>query len=182
MSLQEQLKKSGLVDEKKAKQLKRAKLKEEKLVRKNQVSSSEELQLALQRKKDLQLEKQAQANKDRQLNQDRNVAAQSNALKAQIKQLVESNRVKPDGDKKYGYVDAGKIKNLWVNQQQLDQLSRGVLCIVSHSSNAALVPRVIAEKIEQRDPAAVLHKVDTNGESLEDDPYAKYEIPDDLDW
>jgi hypothetical protein len=182
MSLQEQLKKSGLVDEKKAKQLKRAKLKEDKLVRKNQVSSSEELQLALQRKKQLQLEKAAQVNKDKLLNQEKHAAAQNIALKAQINQLVESNRVKPDGDKKYGYVDAGKIKNLWVNQLQLDQLSRGVLCIVSHASGATMVPRVIADKIEQRNSAVVLHKTETKVASLDDDPYAKYEIPDDLDW
>ena len=176
MSLQEQLKKSGLVDEKKAKQLKRAKVKQEKLVRKNQAPGNEERKLELQR------EKQALAAKDRLLNQERNAAAQAAALKAQINQLVETNSVKPDGDKKYGYVEGGKIKNLWVNQQQLDQLSRGALCIVRHSSGATLVPRVVAEKIEQRDSAVILHKVDNNSMANEDDPYSKYEIPDDLDW
>ena len=176
MSLQDQLKKSGLVDDKKAKQLQRAKVKQEKLVRKNQAPGNEERKLELQRKKD------AQAAKDRQLNLERNAAAQSKALKAQINQLVETHRVKPEGDKKYGYVDEGKIKNLWVSQLQLEQLSKGSLCIVSHSSGAALVPRIVAEKIEQRNPVVVLHKVATSGEVAEDDLYAQYEIPDDLDW
>ncbi|MFT4861538.1 MAG: hypothetical protein ACI95C_000748 [Pseudohongiellaceae bacterium] len=176
MSLQEQLKKSGLVDEKKAKQLKRAKVKQEKLVRKNQAPSDAERKLELLR------EKQALAAKDRQLNQQKNAVAQNAALKAQINQLVETNSVKPDGDKKYGYVDAGKIKNLWINQAQIDQLSRGILCIVSHASGGVLVPRAVAEKIQQRDASAILHKVEANGAPAEDDPYAKYEIPDDLDW
>jgi uncharacterized protein len=176
MSLQDQLKKSGLVDEKKAKQLKRAKLKQEKLVRKNQVPNSD------QQKLELKKQKQAQAEKDRLLNQQKNAHAMAGALQAQINQLIEANRIKPDGDNKFGYIDGGKIKHLWVSQPQIDRLSRGSLCIVTGTNGVALVSKEIAEKIQLRDSKAVLHKGESTEANAEDDPYAKYEIPDDLDW
>lgn len=176
MSLQEQLKNSGLVDEKKAKQLKRAKLKEEKLARKKQ-GPGNEIQ-----KQELKQQREAQAAKDRQLNLEKNALAHSAAVLAQINQLVETNRVKPDGDKKYGYLDGGKIKSLWVSQQQIDKLSLGTLCIVKHANSVALVPKAIAAKIEQRDPAVILNKAVDKDTTVEDDYYGKYVIPDDLDW
>ena len=61
-SLQDQLKKSGLVDDKKAKQLKRAKNIQEKLARKTKSPSVDETKLALERAKAEQVER------DRQLN------------------------------------------------------------------------------------------------------------------
>jgi uncharacterized protein YaiL (DUF2058 family) len=61
-SLQDQLKKSGLVDDKKAKRLKRAKNKQEKLARKTKSPSVDEAKLALEKAKAEQVER------DRQLN------------------------------------------------------------------------------------------------------------------
>ncbi len=176
MSLQEQLKKSGLVDDKKAKQLQRAKIKEEKIARKNAGKSPNP------KAQQLDLERAAQAEKDRLLNQEKNAAANLSALKSQIKQLIESNGISPDGDKKFGYVVEGKIKQIWLSQQQIDKLSHGELCLVQCSGPVTLVLKQVAEKIAQRYPSALLHKAENTSAKSDDDSYAQYKIPDDLDW
>jgi uncharacterized protein YaiL (DUF2058 family) len=177
-SLQDQLKKSGLIDDKKAKQLKRAKLKEEKLVRK---STGKKVAID-ERQVELDRQKAEQVNKDRQLNLEKNAKEQRKAIAAQVKQLVEVNSIRIEGDKKYSFVDGSKIKNLWISQQQVDQLSNGQIVIVRNSDKVALVPTMVADKIGQRDSSLIVFKAKKNEEVSADDPYADYQIPDDLDW
>ncbi len=179
-SLQDQLKKSGLVDNKKAKELERAKKKQEKLARKTKHSSVDEAKLALDKAK---AEKVA---RDRQLNLEKNQQAEQRALAAQIKQLIEMNIVRKEGDQKFNFSDANVIKHMYVSQAQIDQLSRGSLAIVAQKSGKdhsyVLVPMGVVLKIEQRDPKAVVFKAQENTISDEDDPYADFQIPDDLTW
>lgn len=180
ISLQEQLKKSGLINEKKAKQLKRAKGKEEKLARKGKNPGVDPRKLELEK---IKAEKTA---KDRQLNQEKNARAERKAIEAQIKQLIEMNTISKDGEQKFGFTEAGKIKHIWVSQTQLEQLSHGTIAIVLQKSSQAnqhvLVPMAVAEKIAQRDENVVVFKADQTTVSEEDDPYADYQIPDDLTW
>lgn len=180
ISLQDQLKKSGLVDEKKAKQLSRAKRKQEKLARKEKNPGADP------RKSELEKTKKEKAARDRQLNQEKNARAELKAIAAQIKQLISMNAIAKDGDQKFSFTEAGKIKHIWVSQTQIDQLSRGTIAIVNQSSSQAnqhvLVPMVVAEKIAQRDDSAVVFKADKSTDSEDDDPYADYQIPDDLTW
>jgi hypothetical protein len=179
-SLQDQLKKAGLVDDKKAKQLKRAKSKQEKMARKTKSPSVDQAKLELERAKAEKIER------DRQLNLEKNKKAEQVALAAQIKQLVDMNTVAKDGDQKFNFSDANVIKHIYVSQKQIDQLSRGALAIVAHKDgqnrNYVLVPMVVAEKIEQRDAKAVIFKAEKNTTSEEDDFYADFQIPDDLTW
>lgn len=179
-SLQDQLKKSGLIDDKKAKQLKRAKNKQEKLARKTKNPAVDEHKLELERAKS---EKVA---KDRQLNLEKNKQAEKHALAAQIKQLIEMNIVPKDGDQKFSFSDTNVIKHMYVSQTQIDQLSRGTLAIVTQKDgqklNYVLVPMGVAKKIEQRDAAVVVFKAQENTVGEEDDPYADFQIPDDLTW
>ena len=179
-SLQDQLKKSGLVDYKKAKQLKRAKNIQEKLARKTKSPSVDETKLALEKAKAEQVER------DRQLNLEKNKQAEQNAIAAQIKQLIEMNAIGKEGDQKFNFTDANVIKHMYVSQAQVDQLSRGTLAIVAQKNgkdrNYVLVPMGVALKIEQRDPQVVLFKAQENTTIDEDDPYAEFQIPDGLTW
>ena len=179
-SLQDQLKKSGLVDDKKSKRLKRAKNKQEKLARKTKSPSVHEAKLALEKAKAEQVER------DRQLNLEKNKQAEQNALAAQIKQLIEMNAISKEGDQKFNFTDANVIKHMYVSQAQVDQLSRGTLAIVVQKNgkdrNYVLVPMGVALKIEQRDQEVVLFKAQENTTIDEDDPYAEFQIPDDLTW
>ncbi|MFT4887232.1 MAG: hypothetical protein ACJAS2_002553 [Pseudohongiellaceae bacterium] len=182
-SLQDQLKNSGLIDDKKAKQLKRAKSKEEKVARK---ASGKGLAVD-ERKLELDRKKAEQVEKDRKLNQEKNAKQQHKAVNAQIKQLIQKNSIVlgaegKGGDKKYSFADGGKIKHLWISQLQVSQLSQGQIAIVRSLDKAVLVPLIVAEKIAQRDPSAILFKAEKNVTLAADDPYADYKIPDDLDW
>jgi len=189
LSLQDQLKKSGLVDDKKAKELERAKLKEGKLARQsaNKVKKKDKKLQTEERKRELYRIKSEQIAKDKQLNQEKNTRAQRNAINAQIGQLIETNAIaQGDGDraaeKKYSFADGSKIKHLWISKQQVDQLSQGSIVIVKHSEKYALVPAVVADKIAQRDSESIVFRAEKNAASSVDDPYADYQIPDDLDW
>jgi uncharacterized protein YaiL (DUF2058 family) len=58
----------------------------------------------------------------------------------------------------------------------------GRLAIVRHAGATELVPRVIADKIAERDASIVVRVNKTSTEVDADDPYAAFQIPDDLMW
>jgi hypothetical protein len=179
-SLQDQLLNAGMVDAKKAKQVAKDKRREAKLVRKGEAVANDEAKLAAQ-------QKQAQkAAKDRALNQQNQLQAEQKAVAAQIKQLIKSHRIeRNNNDIGYQFVDGKKIKKLYVDATQQRQLEKGHIGIVLLEGEYQLVAAIVAEKIQQRDAQTVVllntkkEAADTNDE---DDPYADFEIPDDLMW
>ncbi|WP_372988179.1 DUF2058 domain-containing protein [Marinobacter sp.] len=176
-SLQDQLLKAGLADEKKAKAIRSEKRKQRKQQPKGAVQVNEAEIRARQARED-------KAERDRQLNLQRQKEAEKKAIQAQIRQLVETNRLdRSRGETSYQFVDGKKIKKILVDDTMVDQLSRGRLAVVRLGENYDVVPEKVARKIMERDegPVVVLHdrKQDDQGE---DDPYAGYEIPDDLMW
>jgi len=58
----------------------------------------------------------------------------------------------------------------------------GRLVIVVLNGVAELVPRVIADKIAERDATLVVRVNKSATVAEEDDPYAAFQIPDDLMW
>lgn len=178
ISLQDQLKKSGLVDEKKAKQLKRAKQKAEK---QNRTKKRDKATPANNPLSEQRLE---QIRRDKELNEKRNLEAQQRAVIAQVKQLIQSNLIRHEGDSKYSFPDAGVIKQLWVSDSIFQQLSRGRLSIVRVGAGYGVVATAVAEKIAQRaaDTVVFTAAIDDSKAIEEDDPYADYQIPDDLMW
>jgi len=176
-SLQDQLLKAGLADEKKAKAIRSEKRKQRKQQPKGAVQVNEAEIRARQAREE-------KAEKDRQLNLQRQKEAEKKAIQAQIRQLVETNRLdRSRGETSYQFVDGKKIKKILVDDTMVDQLSRGRLAVVRLGENYDVVPEKVARKIMERDEGAVvvLHdrKQDDEGD---DDPYAGYEIPDDLMW
>ena len=61
-------------------------------------------------------------------------------------------------------------------------LMAGRLVIVVQNGATELVPRVVADKIAERDPKMVVRVNKTVAAVEEDDPYAAFQIPDDLMW
>ena len=176
-SLQDQLLNTGLVDEKKLKQHKRAKRKQAKQQGKGP-APVDEIKLAAKQTR------AQQAERDRELNQVLQQQAQQKAIAAQILQLIERHRIdRGKGDVAYQFADAGKIKKLYVNDLLQRQLAGGQIAIVRQGNAYQLIPATIAAKIAERDADAVLvlHQLDTEAVD-EDDPYADYPIPDDLMW
>ena len=175
-SLQEQLLKAGIADEKKAKKIKQEQRKAKKANKgKPQV---DEGKLAAQR---ALAEK---AERDREINRQRQAEVEKKAIYAQILQLVDINKVdRKQGDIAFQFTDGKKIKRIYVTNALQEQLVKGLLAIVKVRDNFELVPAVIADKIIQRDASViVLHNDKPADQPEEDDPYADYQIPDDLMW
>lgn len=178
LSLQEQLLKSGLASEAKAKQVKAEKRKQSKQQRNNGVEALDGLKL------DVEHTRLQQAAYDRELNQLRNQAEEQKALAAQIKQIVEQNRIaKDDNGIAYQFSDENKVKSLYVAKKVREALIGGRAGIIKLDNGYEIVPAEIAIKIQERDAASVVVlNLDTQDVDKADDPYANYQIPDDLLW
>ena len=125
------------------------------------------------------------AKKDKKLNEQRQAEAAKKQLAAQIKQLVDGSKLdRSEGETSYSFTFKKKIKSIYVTPEQQKQLSRDQVVIISLGDERfELVPKMVAEKIAERDAKSVI-KNDTvsSTEQAKDDPYADYQIPDDLVW
>ncbi|NOX92284.1 MAG: DUF2058 domain-containing protein [Gammaproteobacteria bacterium] len=178
-SLFEQLKKTGLVDDKKAKQAKHSQYKNKKQKsKKGAPTQVDEATLLAQKTHAEKVER------DRQLNQAKKTEAGHKAITAQIKQLIETNRIEDGGgDVVYNFTDANVVKHLYISEQTHTHLIAGRLAIAKLGDTYELVPVPVAEKIKQRDEQCIiLCGPSTRVESSREDPYADYKIPDDLMW
>lgn len=176
-SLQEQFLKAGLVDKKKVKQANQEKSKQKKDERRSGTQSVDEIRLAA-------LETQRRnAERARELNAQRDAAATQKAIAAQIVQMVQQNRQsRGAGDIPYNFTHDNKIKRLYVSARVQADLMAGRLAIVCQGEAIELVPRVIADKIAERDASLVVRVNKPSTEVDADDPYADFKIPDDLMW
>ena len=181
-SLQEQLLKAGLVDKSKANKAKKEKQKQSKVARNTAAKAVSKEKTIAQQEQALRVER------DRELNQQKQKQVEQKAAFAQIKQLIELNKIdRGQGEVAYSFVYKNKVMKIFVTEDIKKQLSLGRLAIVRLILKSErlfeVVPAAVAEKIAQRDENSVLQLIpkDDKTES-EDDPYANYQIPDDLTW
>jgi len=179
LSLQEQLLKAGLTDKKKAKAAEKHKKKNVKAARKGEEVVDEAKVAAEQARQ----EKMA---KDKELNEQRKAEQEEKAIAAQIKQMIEMNSIKEEGDIAYNFKAGTKVKKIYVSQAIQDRLACGTLAIAAISINDMtfhVIPVPVAEKIQQRKPEHLIAIAEKSADvPAEDDPYAEYQIPDDLMW
>lgn len=177
VSLQEQLLKAGLVDKNKVKKVNQDKSKQVKVERRTGEQTVNEARLAA-------LETQRKnAERARELNAQRDDAARQKMAMAQIAQMVEKNRQsKGGGDIAYNFTHGTRIERIYVSAAVQAHLVAGRLAIVCQGGVTELVPRVIADKIAERDASLVVRVNKPSTEVDADDPYAAYQIPDDLTW
>ncbi|QRX83701.1 DUF2058 domain-containing protein [Glaciimonas sp. PAMC28666] len=176
-SLQEQFLKAGLIDKNKAKLAHQDKSKQQKVERRTGTQSVNETRVAAQ---DAQ---RKNADRARELNAQRDAAAAQKEIAAQIAQMVLKNRQsKGAGDIAYNFNNGGKIERLYVSAAVQAHLMAGRLVIVCQGGTPELLPRIIADKIAERDASIVVRVNKTSTEIDADDPYAAFQIPDDLMW
>ncbi|CAQ91499.1 nucleoprotein/polynucleotide-associated enzyme [Escherichia fergusonii ATCC 35469] len=176
LTLQEQLLKAGLVTSKKAAKVQRT-------AKKSRVQAREAREAVEENKK-------AQLERDKQLSEQQKQAALVKEYKAQIKQLIEMNRITVSrGDIGFNFTDNNLIKKIEVDKTTQTQLINGRLAIArliidsNGESEYAIIPASVADKIAQRDATfIVLNSALSQEEQDEDDPYADFKIPDDLMW
>ena len=176
-SLQEQFLKAGLVDKKKAKQVSHEKSNQKKADRRAGTEQVDAARLAA-------VEAQRQyAERARELNARRDATAAQKAIAAQIAQMIQQNRQsKGNGDIAYNFTHDNKIKRIHVSAAVQAHIAAEHLVIVCAGESVELVPRVIADKIAERDPAMVVRVKKCSAELDPDDPYADFKVPDDLMW
>ncbi|EPL3701935.1 DUF2058 domain-containing protein [Morganella morganii] len=176
LTLQEQMLKAGLVTSKKMDKVRRT-------AKKSRVQAREAREAVEENKK-------AQLERDKQLSEQQKQAVLSREYKAQVKQLIEMNRIIiSKGSIDFNFTDNNVIKSITVDKTTQSQLISGRLAIArlstenSSVSEYAIIPAVVADKIIQRDAESiVLNNALAQDEADEDDPYADFKIPDDLMW
>lgn len=178
LSLQDQLLKSGLTSDAKAKQIKTEKRKQAKVQRNNGVEMVDEIKLSAEQAR------QQQAERDRELNRLKQQAEAQKALAAQIVQISQLNRIEQDSNGlAYQFNHQNKVKTVYVSEKVREALINGRAGIIGLDSGYEIVPAEIARKIQDRDAnrVVVLNQI-SQATLAEDDPYADYQIPDDLMW
>ncbi|MGX9416780.1 DUF2058 domain-containing protein [Vibrio sp. WJH972] len=170
LTLQEQMLKAGLVNEKKLKKAKKG-------AKKSRVQARE-VKAAVEEQKQQQLER------DKELNNQNNQQRIKREIQAQIVQLISMNKVdRKDGEIKYNFTDGTLVKSLYVDELIRNQLIKGILAIARDGENYAVIPSSVANKIGQRDNDYIIdQKVQEPDTIAEDDPYADFVVPDDLMW
>ncbi|ACX88618.1 Protein of unknown function DUF2058 [Pectobacterium parmentieri WPP163] len=176
LTLQEQMLKAGLVTSKKMAKVQRT-------AKKSRVQAREAREAVEENKK-------AQLERDKQLSEQQKQATLSKEYKAQVKQLIEMNRIDVSkGNIGFNFTDNNLIKKIDVDKLTQAQLISGRLAIArwvldnSGESEYAIIPAIVADKIMQRDAdSIVLNSALSQEEQDEEDPYADFKVPDDLMW
>jgi len=175
---QEQFLKSGLVSDQQVKKARTEQRKDKR--RRGQTTEAEEARRAAQQAAALKAEQ------DRQREQQRQAEARKKAQRAEIKQLINTHRQDTkDAEIAYNFAWGDKVKQLKVHRAQQRQLASGALAIAVWDGAFFLVNREAAEKIAQRDPSylAVFNQKEASTAATDsDDPYADFQVPDDLIW
>lgn len=82
----------------------------------------------------------------------------------------------------YNFEHRKKVNRIYVNPEMKQQVIDGKLGIARIEGRYELIPKSIAEKIQQRNEKRVV-LFDNNEEIVdENDPYAEFQVPDDLTW
>ncbi|MCP5157052.1 MAG: DUF2058 domain-containing protein [Ectothiorhodospiraceae bacterium] len=175
-SLQDQLKRSGLVSDQ---QVRDHRAKQRK-ARKQGAAASEVTEEARAAAARAAAEK---AERDRALARERASEAEARERTAQARQLIERHRLAlPDGEEAYNFVDGTVVRRLLVGVKTRDALAAGRLVVVRDGEGYAVVPTDVGERIAAREPGAIVHAASGGDDADGGDEYAGYEVPDDLRW
>ena len=174
-ALQAQLLKAGLVDNKKAKKLSKQ------AVHEQRTGQSNEAEL----KAKIAQDQQEKLARDQALDLEKKRLLQGKELKAAIVQMINQHKIKnTDGEIAYQFIDDNKVKKIYLNQQIYNALVAGSLIIAKEADSYAVLPKALAERINDKmEGFIIVNNSEKNEQTTdEDDPYAAYVIPDDLMW
>lgn len=173
-SLRDQLLKAGLVDKSKVQQAK-------KQTRQQKRSKG----AGAQRDSVAQAVQKAQSDKaarDRDLNRQKEIKLAVKARKGLLRDYVEKNKLNdPAAQEVFNFVQGSSVKRLYVNPAQRTRLGDGSLAIVQVGERYYLVPVEVSRKILEMAADTFVYVVE-QAKPAENDPYADYQVPDDLMW
>ena len=181
-SLQDQLLKAGLTTKQKTRQAnvdKRKKNKQKRSGVKHESTLQEQVQQNLVKAK---TDKKTKDNALNELKQQQLIVKEA---QLRIKQILTHHQIKNvSGDNDYNYTFETTIKKLSLDTVTHKALVNGQLALCGLDDVTYIVTRETAEKLSELDKSVVLVQndkaLDENVD--EDDPYADYQIPDDMMW
>lgn len=173
----DQFLKAGLVSKSRLDKARKSRNKQQKQKQKQKIEVVDEAAVAARQAA------AGQAARDRELNRRQKEEAGRREIQAQVRQLVELNRLPRDhGEVGYNFQDGTAIRKILVTEEIRDKLGRGLLAIARFDDGYEVIPSVVAEKIMLREASCIVSNEPTGQEHGEDDPYADYKVPDDLMW
>lgn len=181
-SLQDQLLKAGLTTKQKARQASTSTRKANKQKRSG-VDHGASLQEQVQQ--DLVKSNKEKVAKDLALNALKKQQLQDKEQQLRILQILKHHQLKNvNGDTEYNYTYENKIKKLFVDATTHKALINGRLALCGLDGITYLVTTETAAKLATLDSKVLLVQNDkvVSNEIDEDDPYADYQIPDDMMW
>lgn len=186
-SLKDQLLKAGLVTPDRARKVERQAKAEKHAKRGGKAAPPEPSATVAARERAQQL-KREKAERDRAQAKAANEKAAAKAQRAELKQLIVQNdqrvRTASDDDVAYNFVHGKRVKRIYVPAAQRDQISNGSLVIVNNDGHYHLLNKASAEKVRARDPKRIIvaHDGAKPEPDSDDEYYARFQVPDDLDW
>ncbi len=181
-SLRDQLLKAGLVSQK---QLQKNRPKPAAKGKQRKQARSEEER---QREAELRALSAHKKARDRELNEQRNRARQAQEQADWVRQLITSHGLvrepAAEGAAAFHFTLDGKIHHLYLSENQRGDLSAGRCGIVRFDGQYHLLPQAQAQKIHERLGRRVwlVSLLEAQDAHDQDDPYADYQVPDDLMW
>lgn len=175
---QDQLLKAGVVTKQQVKKAQSASNKKKKEQRSKKNKPVDEAKLKVQ-----QVAKE-KAEHDKALNQRKEEQAKQKATSSEIDQLITTNLIKRSDECEivYNFEHRKKINRIYLNADMKQRVIEGKLGIARIEGRYELIPKLIAEKIQLRNDKRVIIFENTEEEIKEDDPYAEFQVPDDLMW
>jgi uncharacterized protein len=174
LSLREQLLAAGLGTKKQAKQAEH----QERQQRPKEKSSA-----VAERERAAQQARAAKAARDLELNRQRQLAMENREKAAQVKQLVEQNRLpKLVTDDYFNFIHRHKVRRISVDAELRARIMNGEVMLVRCEGKYEMVTADIAAKIRERNARALVEIPKEEVQPDENDPYKDFVVPDDLRW
>ncbi len=136
-------------------------------------------------KKELELAKQEKLARDTALNNEKKAALASKEQQLRIIQILQHHQItNVNGEAEYNYTFDSKIKKLFIDDVTHKALVNGRLALCGVEEKTYIVTAETAEKVASLDEKVILVQNTKVLEEVsdEDDPYAEFQIPDDLMW
>ena len=126
----------------------------------------------------------AKAARDQELNRQRQIAAERKERAAQIKQLIEQNRLPKivESDDYFNFIHRQKVRRIAVDEGLRARIMNGDVVLVRLEGKYEMVPAETAARIRERDERCLVALPKEDSRPAEDDPYKDFVVPDDLKW
>lgn len=107
---------------------------------------------------------------------------QRRLMNLRIAEILKEQPVQdPAGEVRFSYVYQDKVRNIYLSEEQRQQLLKRELAITVIKAKTKLIPATLVEQILAIDPERFVHLVEDE-QTDENDPYAEFKVPDDLTW